>query len=229
MNLVTLGRRRLCTMGALVLVACSGPPAAQAHGIHLFANAHPHRAHAAPSKHRRNSTGKRKRGRRGPRGRTGPAGPIGPQGPTGAVGPQGPGAFKFGYYGAPTANDPVHAVLPVGPFQLGVSCLPGEKTGDVGFKVELTVPAAFDYTQTLETLSSGTQAAPELTEGEEAATPPTPEIENVASTKAVETWASLVITNPATGATTWLELWYGAKTATKSTSKAVCYMSGIEV
>lgn len=227
MNLSTPARRLLGATAAPVLIACLGATGAQARGIQLFPHPQPHRAHAAKGKHRPKTTGKHiRRGPRGPQGPQGVAGPQGPVGPTGAQGPAGPGAFKFGYYDKPTPNNPMHAVLSVGPFLLSVSCLPGENTGDVGFKVEETVPAPFDYTQTLETLSSsGTQAAPELTEGEQAVVPPTAQVANVANGKTVQTWATLAFTNPATGATTWLELWYGAK----ATATPVCYMSGIEV
>lgn len=230
MNVATLARRWLCATGALALVACAGATGAGAQGIQLFPKSHPHRADAAKSKHKPKSTGKH--GTRGPRGPAGPQGAPGPQGPAGATGPAGaqgpagPGAFKFAYYGKPTPNDPMHAVLPVGPFQLGVSCLPGEKTGDVGFKITTTVPAALDYTQTLETLSSSSpQTAPEVTEGEEPVIPATPQVDNVASGKVVEVWATVMLTDPASGVSTWLELWYGAK----ATGAPVCYMSGIEI
>ncbi len=230
MNIATLARRWLCATGTLALIASVGATGAAAHEIRLFPQSLLHPAHAAKSKHKAKPKAKHDtRGPQGPQGPAGPQGATGPQGPTGpagAQGPAGPGALKFGYYGKPTANDPAHAVLPVGPFQLSVSCLPGEKTGDVGFKVETTVPAALDYTQTLETLaSSGTQPAPEVTQGEEAPVPPTPQVDNVASGKVVEVWATVTLTNPATGLTTWLELWYGAK----ATATPVCYMSGLEI
>lgn len=227
MNVATLARRWLCASAALVLIACLGANGARAQGIQLFPQSHPHPAQTAKRKHKAKHKAKRRaRHRRGPKGPAGPAGPQGPTGPAGAQGPAGPGAFKFGYYGKPAVNDPVHAVLPVGLFQLGVSCLPGAKTGEVAFKVQTTVPAALDYTQTIEALPpSGTQPPPEVTEGEEAATPPTPQVYDVASGKATETWASIMLTDPATGVSTWLELWYGAE----ATTTPVCYMTGIEI
>jgi hypothetical protein len=136
----------------------------------------------------------------------------------------GPGALKFAFFGVPTVNDPEHNVLATGPFQLGVSCLPGTKPGDVGFEIYVTVPAALEYTQTLEMLTtSGTQEAPLVSAGAQAATPTTTQSANLESNK--ETWATVMLTNPATGETTWLELWYGANTG----SSAECFMSGIEI
>jgi hypothetical protein len=144
----------------------------------------------------------------------------------GSQGPAGPGAYKFSYFGPPTVNDPEHNELPTGPFQLGVSCLPGTKAGDIGFKVYVTVPAALEYTQTLESFDEGpSQEAPTVSEGTEVATTLTTETDNVESGKSAEIWATAMLNNPATGASTWLELWYGATTG----AGAHCFMSGIEI
>ena len=138
----------------------------------------------------------------------------------------GPGAFKFAFFGAPVANDPEHNVLARGPFQLGVSCLPGSNPGDVGFKIYVTVPAAVQYVQTLESLpESGPQEPPSVTSGAEPAIPTASETVNVSSGKNAETWATIMLTNPATGESTWLEIWYGATTG----SPGSCFISGIEI
>ncbi len=213
---------------ALIIAGLGGGTAAYGHGIEMFPRSATHHGHVAKKKSKK-KTPVGPRGPRGPKGAAGPAGPqgaAGPQGPQGAVGPMGPGAFKFAFSGAPVANDPEHNVLPVGPFQLGLSCLPGVKPGDVGFKIYVTVPAALQYTQTLERLTeTPPQAAPEVTSGSEPAIPTTPQLDELESGKSAEVWSTDMLTNPATGESTWLEIWYGATTGTS----ARCFMSGIEI
>ncbi|MGA7704314.1 MAG: hypothetical protein WB998_05400 [Solirubrobacteraceae bacterium] len=211
---------------ALIITGLGGGTAAYGHGIEMFPRSITHPGHVAKKKSKK-KTPVGPRGPRGPKGAPGPAGPqgaAGPQGPQGSVGPMGPGAFKFGFFEVPAANDPEHAVLPVGPFQLGLSCLPGVKAGAVDFKIYVTVPAALQYTQTLEMLTeTPPQKAPEVTSGAQAAIPTTPqstELEHDA-----ETWGTDLLTNPATGESTWLEIWYGATTG----SSPSCFMSGIEI
>jgi hypothetical protein len=139
----------------------------------------------------------------------------------------GPGAFKFSFVGPPKENDPEHEALSTGPFQLNVSCLPGTSPGDIGFKVYETVPAALEYTQTLESLSAeAPQAAPSVSEGNQPALTLTTQTANLVSGKNVEVWATIMLNNPATGATTWLDLWYGVTTTGVSPH---CYISGIEI
>jgi hypothetical protein len=241
MKLVGFTRLSLRSLGlAFAVMALGGVTAAYGHGIEMFPRSLTHPGHLAKKKSKKKTA----TGPRGPRGATGApgvAGPQGPQGPQGVqgvqgvqgaqgaqgpIGPIGPGAFKFSFYGLPTASDPEHDVLSVGPFQLGVSCLPGEKTGDVGFKVYITIPAALKYTQSLESLtSSGTQTAPSVSVGSEPAIPVTTETTNIESGKTAEIWASVMLDNPATGESTWLEIWYGAS----AESSPQCFMSGIEV
>lgn len=211
---------------ALIVVALTGASVAYGQGIQLFPRSVTHPGHLAKKKPKKKTA----TGPRGPRGAQGVPGPQGspgiqgPQGIQGPIGPMGPGALKFAFYGLPTANDPEHNVLPSGPFQFGMSCLPGTKPGDVGFEIYVTVPAALEYTQTLESLAtSGTQEAPSITVGDQAAIPSTPQTANLESSK--ETWATVMLTNPATGETTWLELWYGATTG----SSPECFISGIEI
>jgi hypothetical protein len=144
----------------------------------------------------------------------------------GPVGPAGPGAFKFSYFGAPVVNDPEHNVLPTGPFQLGIGCLPGTKAGDVGFKIYLTIPAPLEYTQTLESLTEAPpQTPPQISEGSQPAEGPVSETVNIESGQTKETWATIMLNNPATGASTWLEIWYGVSTGVG----AHCFASGIEI
>lgn len=64
-------------------------------------------------------------GLRGLLGATGATGATGAPGATGATGPMGPGATKESLFEAPQAGDPEHKVLNSGPFQIGMSCLPG--------------------------------------------------------------------------------------------------------
>ena len=227
MKVARSARLLLRSMGlALIVMALTGATVAYGQGIQLFPRSVTHPGHVAKKKSKKKVV----TGPRGPRGAQGVPGPQGspgaqgPQGVQGPIGPMGPGAFKFAFYGVPTANDPEHNALPIGPFQLGVSCLPGTKPGDVDFEIYVTVPAALEYTQTLESLvASGTQEAPEVSVGTQPVTPTTPQSTNFESDK--ETWATVMLTNPATGETTWLELWYGATTG----SSAECFISGIEI
>lgn len=229
MKIARFARLLLRSTGlALIVAVFAGGTVAYGQGIQLFPRSVTHAGHLAKKKPKKKTVGPR--GPRGPQGAKGAPGPQGPQGVPGApgaqgpIGPMGPGAFKFAFYGAPTANDPEHNALSTGPFQLGVSCLPGTKPGDVGFEIYVTVPAALEYTQTLESLvASGTQEAPAVSVGTQPVTPTTPQIVNVESDK--ETWATVMLTNPATAQTTWLELWYGATTG----SSAECFISGIEI
>lgn len=211
---------------ALIVAMFVGGTVAYGDGIQFFPRSVAHAGHLAKKKAKK-KTATGPRGPRGAQGAPGPQGSQGPQGPQGVqgpVGPMGPGALKFAYFGAPTANDPEHNVLATGPFQLGLSCLPATKPGNVDFEIYVTVPAALEYTQTLETLAtSGTQEAPAVTVGAQAAVPTTPQSAELESNR--ESWATVMLTNPATGVTTWLELWYGATTG----SSAECYMSGIEI
>lgn len=214
---------------ALIVAVFAGGTVAYGHGIQFFPSSVTGAGHLAKKKPKK-KTAVGPRGPQGAKGAPGTQGVQGVQGVQGApgvqgpIGPMGPGAFKFAFYGVPTVNDPEHNALSTGPFQIGVSCLPGTKPGDVGFEIYVTVPAALEYTQTLESLvASGTQEAPAVTVGTQPATPTTPQSTNVESDK--ESWATVMLTNPATGETTWLELWYGASTG----SSAECFISGIEI
>jgi len=213
---------------ALIIAGLAGGTAAYGRGIEMFPRSTSHPGHLAKKKPKKKSS-VGPRGPKGPQGATGPQGPqgvAGPQGPQGAVGPMGPGAFKFAFSGAPVANDPEHKVLPVGPFQLGLSCLPGTKPGDIGFEIYVTIPASVQYVQTLESLpESGPQAPPTINSGVEPAIPTTPQIDPIENGKSAETWATVMLTNPATAESTWLEIWYGATTG----SSASCFISGIEI
>jgi hypothetical protein len=64
-----------------------------------------------------------------------------------------------------------------------------------------------------------------VSEGTEPATTLTTKTDNVVNGTSKEAWATAMLNNPATGASTWLELWYGATTGTG----AHCFMSGIEI
>jgi hypothetical protein len=229
MEVARLSRRALPTAGVVLIVASfAGAGSAYGQGIQLFPRSLTHPGHAAKKKAKKKTpTGPRgPRGFTGPRGAQGPQGPTGSQGPTGPMGPAGPGALKFSFIGPPVTNDPEHNALPVGPFQLGISCLPGTNPGDIGFKTYVTVPAALEYTQTLESFSETTpQPAPGVTEGSQPAQTLTTMTANVTSGTNAEVWATIMLTNPATGASTWLQLWYGATTG----ASAHCFISGIEI
>jgi hypothetical protein len=136
----------------------------------------------------------------------------------------GPGALKFSFVGAPTVADPDHTALSTGPFQLGVSCRPGKNPGDIGFTLFVTIPATIEYTQTLESVP--TTEPPLVNEGIEPAHPFAEVATNVESGKSPETWGTLMVTNMATGTSTWLELWYGAVTGGISPH---CFLRGIEI
>jgi Collagen triple helix repeat (20 copies) len=237
MKVPTFARRSLRSAGlALIVASLSGGTTASAQGIRFFPPSATHKGHVAKKKQKKKTS---LRGPRGPRGFTGPQGAQGPQGvqgatgsqgatgAQGATGPMGPGAFKFNFVGLPTLSDRDHEVLPVGPFQLGVGCQPGTKVGDVGLKIWVTIPAALEYTQTLESLSeTPPQPAPSVSEGNEPARPLTEVLTNIENGKTAAIWATLMLTNPATGTSTWLDLWYGA-TATGSSPH--CFMTGIEI
>ncbi|HEY2632675.1 MAG TPA: hypothetical protein VGI26_09905, partial [Solirubrobacteraceae bacterium] len=175
MKVATFTRHSLRLAGiGLVTASLSGAGAAYGQGIELFPRSLTHPGHVAKTKKKQKkhtATGPRgPRGFTGAPGSQGPQGPSGSQGPTGPVGPMGPGAFKFSFVGPPTPNDAEHNALPIGPFQLGVSCLPGTSTGDIGFKVYVAVPAALEYTQTLESVSAlPPQAPPSVSEGNQPA------------------------------------------------------------
>jgi hypothetical protein len=226
----TLTRRALQVALVIVLAGLlAAGSTASAQGILLPLGAsHHHRGHAAKKKKKKKSNV----GPRGPRGFPGPAGPSGsaggqgPVGPQGPQGPAGPGAFKFSYIGVPTPSDPEHAFLPVGPFQLGFSCLPGENAGDVGLKEYVTIPATIEYTQTLEAFESGKEPSPPgVTEAVEKEKPLTTSVSNVENGKSAEVWGTIMINTPSTGASVWLEIWYGATTGVG----AHCFASGIEI
>jgi hypothetical protein len=215
---------------ASIAASMSGGTAAYGQGIQLFPKAHKHRGHATKKKKKKPLTGPR-----GPRGFTGPQGAQGApgvqgqqgaQGPQGATGPMGPGAVKFSFVGTPTPADPVHSALPIGPFQLGASCRPGKSAGDIAFALFVTIPAPIEYTQTLEPISAPPQEAPFISEGTEPARPLTEASTNVESGKSPETWGTIVLTDLASGTTTWLQLWYGATTVGTSPH---CYLKGIEL
>lgn len=237
MKVATFARRSLRAAGvALVVAALSGGSTAYAQGIQIFPRSLTHKGHVAKKK-KKSLRGPR--GPRGPRGYKGAPGAQGPQGapgaqggqgvqgPQGPTGPMGPGAFKFNFVGAPTVGDPIHNVLPVGPFQLGVSCRPAAKLGDIAFTIFLTIPAPLQYTQTLEFASeTPPQPAPIVNEGNEPARALTESPITVENGKSAEVWGTIMLTPTTTGATTWLELWYGA-TATGASPH--CFMGGIEL
>jgi hypothetical protein len=232
MTVVRFARRTARSTGlALIIAGLGGGTAAYGHGIEMFPRSVTQPGHVAKKKSKKKTTtgprGPRgARGAPGAQGQQGAPGPQGAQGPQGPIGPMGPGALKFAFFGSPVVGDSEHDVLATGPFRLGVSCLPGTKSGDVGFKIDVTVPAALEYTQTFESLpASGTQEAPIISSGSEPAVPVTTETSNVESGKSAEVWATVLLTNPATGESTWLELWYGATTG----SSARCFISGIEI
>jgi hypothetical protein len=220
---ISIGALRTAAI-ALMIASLGGGTVAYGDGINLFPKTPKHHpAHVSKKKKKKKKTPVGPRGPRGPRGATGAQGPQGLQG---SQGPAGPGAFKFAYVGPPTVNDPEHNVLPTGPFQLGVSCLPGTGPGDVGFKVYVTIPERLEYTQTLESLTEPPpQNAPSVTMSVQPAQTLTTQTTNIENGKNSETWATALLTNPATGVSTWLEIWYGATTG----AEAHCFMSGIEI
>jgi hypothetical protein len=218
--------RRVVWSTVVALLAAAMFAGGASASIQFFPKTHHKAGHTAKKKKKKKST----RGPRGPRGFTGPQGPQGaqgPQGPQGVQGPAGPGATKFAFFGAPTAADPVHTVLPVGPFQLAISCRPGKKAGDINLTLYVTIPATVDYTQTLEALSpTPPQEPPSVNVGTEEARPITEASSNVESGKNPEVWATIMLMNRSTGESTWLELWYGANTTGKTPG---CYIDGIEL
>jgi hypothetical protein len=133
---------------------------------------------------------------------------------------------KFSFVGAPTVGDPDHAVLPTGPFQLGISCRPGKSAGDINLTLFATIPSPLEYTQTLEAVSpSPPQPAPSVKEGLEPARPITESSSNVEAGKNPEVWAALMVTDLGTGESAWLSLWYGATTG----ASPHCFIKGIEL
>jgi hypothetical protein len=189
----------------------------------------------ATSKKKKTTKAKRgPRGRRGAQGKRGPAGPqgvpgatgpAGSQGATGPMGPAGPGAFKFGYTSAPVANDPNHAVLDQGPFQLGLSCQPGTAAGDVKLTLTETAPQALKYQQFL-VFSSGGTPSTFLGQGSQPAVPATPSSTNVLAGGHMDTYGSLVLEDPA-GTVSVLTVFYGVDASTGAGSEPGCYLSGM--
>jgi hypothetical protein len=226
------GRLLAPAFAATAVVALSSPTAASAHGIRMFPSSPKHHGHAArKSKKRKSATGPRgPRGLPGPAGPQGAAGPAGATGQAGAVGPAGaagPGALKFGFVQVPIAKDPQHTVIATGPFQLGASCAPAEKPGDVVFTLYVTIPSTIEYTQTLDSLvpPPGPQTPPTISEGSQPAQPTTPQATTLESGKVVEVWGTILMNNLATGTTTWLEVFYGATTV----GTPHCFVTGVEV
>lgn len=227
MKVATFARRSLRAAGvALVVAALSGGSAAYAQGIEIFPQSSTHHGHVAKKKKKSLRGPRGPRGYKGSPGAPGSPGAQGAQGAQGPQGPMGPGASKFYFVGSPTVADPVHNVVP-GPFQLGVSCRPGTNSGDIAFTVFVTIPATIEYTQTLEGASEASpQPAPSINEGVEPARPITEVPTNVENGKNPEVWATIMLRDPATGAATWLQLWYGANTTGASPH---CFMAGIEL
>jgi hypothetical protein len=129
--------------------------------------------------------------------------------------------------GAPTPSDPEHAFLPSGPFQLGFSCLPGKEVGDIALKEFVAIPNAIEFTQTLESFATGIEPTPpSVSEGSEPARPPTTAELEIKSGKNAETWATIMLNTPSTGASNWLEIWYGVITTGEHPH---CFASGIEL
>jgi hypothetical protein len=169
-------------------------------------------------------------GSQGPRGVAGPAGPAGPggpQGPPGPQGPQGPGATKFYLSEGPTSNDPVHPLLTVGPFQLGMSCQPGAGAGDVKFTLSETAREPLMVTEFGFNSVNGS-ATGFVFDASAPATPPITMSSNVLTTERTDTGGDLIAS--AGEITSWLEIFYGAVGSTHATgTPAHCYMSGIEL
>src|SRR6202035_183272 len=158
----------------------------------------------------------------GPAGTPGAAGPQGPIGPIGPMGPMGPGATKFYYDSAPIPGDTEHPVLTVGPLQLGVSCKPGEKPGDVNFTYYITIPAAPLKDISTSFGETGTSVST-ITINETASHVPIPT--NVpAAGPALTSSGELMLQGPS-GGPAYLAITYGAET--KPT--AHCFMAGYEL
>jgi hypothetical protein len=159
----------------------------------------------------------------GAQGVTGPAGPTGPQGPQG---PAGPGATKYFFSEAPSVGDPNHPVIPVGPFQLGVACQPGEKSGDVKLILTGTFPAALTATL-FGTAFNGKAFSSHVQELSVPATGPTSG-EVVAESKNSQAESVTYLLNVG-GSLTWLELWVGAVGGNNIEVPPHCYLSAIEM
>ncbi|MCW3069179.1 MAG: hypothetical protein JWL67_1804 [Solirubrobacterales bacterium] len=177
---------------------------------------------------------KKKTSSRGPAGPRGPQGALGaqgvpglagPTGPQGPQGPAGPGASKYFFSEAPSAGDPNHPVIPVGPFQLGLACQPGEKNGDVKLILTGTFPAPLTATL-FGTAFDGTKASPSVQELSVPATTSVAEVSVPSGSSRAET--DTYVLN-AGGSLTWLELWVGAVGGNKVEVAPHCYLSAIEI
>jgi hypothetical protein len=116
-------------------------------------------------------------------------------------------------------------VVPVGPFQLGIACQPGEKSGDVKLILTAVIPAPLTATLFAtafkETTSSRVQ---ELSVP--AAGPTSAEV--LAESKHTVAESVTYLLNVG-GSITWLELWLGAVGGNNVEVAPHCYLSAIEV
>jgi hypothetical protein len=193
----------------------------------------PARTHASTtSSHHGKKKKTSSRGPAGPRGPqggpgvqgfTGPAGPSGPQGPQG---PAGPGASKYFFSEAPSPGDPNHPVIPVGPFQLGIACQPGEKSGDVKLILTAAIPAPLTATL-VGTAYNGKLITSRVQDLSAPATGPT-SAELPAESKSMTAESVTYLLNVG-GTLTWLELWVGAVGGNNIEVAPHCYLSAIEI
>jgi hypothetical protein len=117
-------------------------------------------------------------------------------------------------------------VVPVGPFQLGIACQPGEKSGDVKLILTAVIPAPL--TATL----FGTAFKEKLTSSRiqdlsvPAAGPTSAEV--LAESKSTVGESVTYLLNVG-GSITWLELWLGAVAGNNVEVAPHCYLSAIEI
>ncbi len=166
------------------------------------------------------------RGPIGPQGLPGAKGLPGPQGPSGPQGPAGPGASKFSFSEAPSAGDPNHPVIPVGPFQLGIACQPGKEPGDVKLLLTAVFPAALTATLSA-TAWDGKAISSRVQDLSVPATGPVT-AELIAENKSARAESVTYMLN-AGGSLTSLVVWVGVVGGSNSEVAPHCYLSAIEL
>jgi hypothetical protein len=188
--------------------------------------------HGKKTKKKKKTPSRGPAGPRGPQGApgaqglTGVAGPTGPTGPQGPQGAAGPGASKYYFSEAPSAGDPNHPVIPVGPFQLGLACQPGGKSGDVKLILTAVIPAPLTVTLSA-TAFDGKVISSRVQDLSAPATGPT-SAELLAESKSARAESIAYLLNSG-GALTWLEVWVGAVGGNNVEVAPHCYLSAVEV
>lgn len=188
--------------------------------------------HGKKKKKKKTTSSRGPVGPRGPQGAPGAqgvsglAGPTGPQGPQGPQGPAGPGASKYYFSEGPSAGDPNHPVIPVGPLQLGIACQPGGKSGDVKLILTAVIPAALTATLSATAFDGNLTSSRVEDLSVPAAGPTSGEV--VAENKSARAESVAYVLN-AGGTLTWLEVWVGAVGGNNIEVAPHCYLSAIEV